>query len=77
MSHINELDRPNLTEDELFRFLHDDEQLSGVTRRSIRDAVLHREILPTVFGNRHRFSKRDGLDWIASLKERPAQAMSA
>jgi hypothetical protein len=64
---MSNLDRPNLTEQELFTYLHNSEKLP-VTRRSIKYAVMRREIAPTRIGNRNYFSKRDGLEWIRSCK---------
>lgn len=66
---LDELDKPNLTEQELFEYLYYDENLVGVTRRSIKWAVLRREIIPTRIGNRNYFSRRDGLEWIASRRQ--------
>jgi hypothetical protein len=65
---VDELDRPNLTEQELFEFLYYDEELP-VTRRAVHYAVLNREIQPTRLGNGNFFSKHDGLDWIKSRKQ--------
>jgi hypothetical protein len=56
-----------MTERQLFEYLRDDEDLP-VTRRSIKYAVIRREIVPTRLGSRNYFSKQDGLDWIASRK---------
>jgi hypothetical protein len=65
---VDDLDRPNMTEQELYEYLRFDEDLSA-TKRSVHDAVLRREILPTRIGRGNFFSKRDGLDWIASRKQ--------
>jgi hypothetical protein len=65
---MDDLDRPNLTEQELFEFLYYDEDLP-VTRRAIKHAVLRREILPTRLGNGNFYSKRDGLHWVESRKQ--------
>jgi hypothetical protein len=65
---MDDLDRPNLSEQELYEYLYFDEDLP-VTRRGIRDAVLRREILPTRIGRGNYFSKRDGLNWIASRRQ--------
>ncbi|WP_231986405.1 hypothetical protein [Mycobacterium sp. E2479] len=62
------MDKPVLTEDELWEYLHYDEGLP-VTRRSIKHAVIRREIIPTRLGNSNFFSKRDGLHWIASRRQ--------
>ncbi|WP_231111499.1 hypothetical protein [Mycobacterium avium] len=64
---LRDLDRPNLTEQELFEYLRNDERLP-VTRRAIKYAVMRREIVPTRISNRNYFSMRDGLDWIRSRK---------
>jgi hypothetical protein len=65
---MDDLDRPNLTEQELYEFLFYDEDLP-VTRRAIKHAVLRREIQPTRLGNGNFYSKRDGLDWVKSRKQ--------
>ena len=65
---LDENDRPNLNETELWEFLYYDEKLP-VTRRSVKLAVMNREIVPTRLGNGNYFSKRDGLDWIKSRKQ--------
>jgi hypothetical protein len=69
MGYLSDLNKPSLTEQQLFEYLHDDEGLP-VTRRSIKYAVMRREIPPTRIGRSNYFSKRDGLDWIASRKQR-------
>lgn len=66
---LRDFDRPNLTEQELFEYLHNSERLP-VTRRAIKYAVMRREIVPTRIGNSNYFSMRDGLDWIRSRKAR-------
>ncbi|MDV7135405.1 hypothetical protein [Williamsia muralis] len=77
-SAMDDLDKPNLTEDELFDYLHSVEGLRFVTRRSVKYAVMNREIVPTRLGHRNAFSKNDGLNWIRSRKEQPAgQGVSA
>ena len=65
---MDDLDRPFMTEQELFEWLHDDLGIP-VTRRTIKYAVSAREIVPTRLGNGNYFSKRDGLDWIKSRKQ--------
>jgi hypothetical protein len=65
---MDDLDRPNLTEQELYEFLFYDEDLP-VTRRAVKHAVLRREIRPTRLGNGNYYSKRDGLDWVKSRKQ--------
>jgi hypothetical protein len=64
---VTELDRPNMTEQQLFGYLLYEQELP-VTRRMIHYAVMRREIVPTRLGNGNYFSKRDGLDWIRSRK---------
>ena len=44
------MDTPVLTKDELWEYLHHDEGLP-VTRRTIKHAVIRREIVPTRLGN--------------------------
>lgn len=65
---MDDLDRPNMTEQELWEYLYYDEDLP-VTRRAIKWAVLRREIVPTRLGRANYFSKRDGLNWIESRKQ--------
>ena len=64
---MGHLDRPNMTEQELFEYLRYDMELP-VTRRTIKYAVMRREIVPTRLGNGNYFSKRYGLEWIRSRK---------
>jgi hypothetical protein len=64
---MGSLDRPNMTEQELFEYLRYDMELP-VTRRMIKYAVMRREIVPTRLGNGNFFSKHDGLEWIRSRK---------
>lgn len=68
MADLGDLDRPNLTEEQLWEYLHYDENLP-VARRTVKWAVLRGEIVPTKLGRKNFFSKRDGLDWIASRKQ--------
>lgn len=67
VGYLSDLDRPNLTEQQLFEYLRYDEDVP-VSRRSVKYAVMRRDIVPTRIGSRNYFSKRDGLVWIASLK---------
>ena len=67
MGYLSDLDRPNLTEQQLFEYLCFDEDLP-VTRRSVKYAVMKREIMPTRLGNGNYFSKRDGLEWVRSRR---------
>jgi hypothetical protein len=64
---MGSLDRPNLTEQELFEHPFYEIELP-VTRRMIHYAVMRREIVPTRLGNGNYFSKRDGQEWIRSRK---------
>ncbi|VBA47123.1 hypothetical protein [Mycobacterium attenuatum] len=61
-------EKPTMTETELWEWLHYDEVIP-VTRRTIKWAVLRREIIPTRLGNGNFFSKRDGLEWLKSRKQ--------
>ncbi|CAM3636076.1 hypothetical protein H7J08_07875 [Mycobacterium frederiksbergense] len=67
---MEEIDRPVLTEQQLFEYLRDELGIVGVTRSSVKFAVIKREITPTRIGRCNYFSQRDGLDWVASLKQR-------
>ncbi len=69
MGYLSDLDKPNLTEQQLFEYLRRDEDVP-VTRRSIKYAVMRREIVPTRIGRSNYFSKRDGPGWLASRKRR-------
>lgn len=64
---IDPLDVPNLNEERLFQRL----QALGfpVTRRSIKHAVLRRELIPVRIGRGNFLSLRDGLDWIESRRQ--------
>lgn len=61
-------DDPVLTEDELFEYLRYDRNLVSVTRRSVKYAVLRREIVPTQIGGKNWFSRADGDNWIKACK---------
>ncbi|MCV7215017.1 hypothetical protein H7J51_06940 [Mycobacterium crocinum] len=65
---MNEDQKPIMTEQELWEWLHYDEGIP-VTRRAVKHAVLRREISPTRLGNTNLFSRRDGWDWIESRKQ--------
>jgi hypothetical protein len=62
-------DDPVLNEQQLFEYLRYERNLISVTRRSVKHAVIDREIVPTRIGNKNWFSKRDGDDWIKSRKQ--------
>jgi hypothetical protein len=66
---VDEDQKPTMSEQELFEWLCYDEGIEGVTRRSMKWAVLRREIVPTRIGNKNWFSKQDGWDWIKSRKQ--------
>lgn len=66
---MDDMDKPVLTEQQLFEYLRYEEGIVGVTRRSIKHAVLRREIIPTRIGNSNWYSKRDGLNWVASRRQ--------
>jgi hypothetical protein len=61
-------DDPVLTEQELFEYLRYDRNLVSVTRRSVKYAVLRREIIPTQIGGKNWFSRADGDAWIKACK---------
>lgn len=61
-------DDPVLTENELFEYLRYDRGLVSVTRRSVKYAVLRREIVPTQIGGKNWFSRADGDAWIKACK---------
>ena len=66
MKEVDEL--PTFNERQLFEYLHYDLGVVGVTRRSVKHAVIRREIIPTRIGNNNYFSKRDGLNWLEAQK---------
>jgi hypothetical protein len=61
-------DRPNMTMEELYEYLHYDEDLP-VTLSAVREAVRRREIQPTRIGRGNFFSQKDGWDFIRSRKQ--------
>lgn len=65
---MDEDQKPTMTEQELWEWLHYDEGIP-VSRRAIKHAVINREIVPTRLGNNNYFSKQDGLDWLKSRKQ--------
>ena len=66
---MNNDDDPVLNEQQLFEYLRFERSLVSVTRRSVKWAVINREIVPTRIGNKNWFSRRDGDDWIKSRKQ--------
>ncbi|WP_428338794.1 hypothetical protein [Mycobacterium sp.] len=65
---MDEDQKPTMSEQELFEWLCYDEGLP-VTRRSVKWAVLKREITPTQISGKNWFSKQDGWDWIQSRRQ--------
>ena len=65
---MDDIELPIFNEQELFEYLRFDLNLKGVTRRSVKHAVIRREIVPTRIGNNNYFSKQDGLDWLKAQK---------
>jgi hypothetical protein len=65
---VDDDDKPTMTEQELWEWLHYDEGIP-VTRRAIKWAVIDRKIEPTRLGNGNFFSKRDGWDFISKQKQ--------
>jgi len=68
---MNDDEKPTMTEQELWEWLHDQEGIP-VSRRAIKHAVIDRKIIPTRLGIGNFFSKRDGWDFIAAQKQRTA-----
>lgn len=64
---IDELDKPNLTLEELWEYLFYDEDIP-VTLRQLKHAVYRGELIPTKLSNKNMFSQRDGLDWLAAQR---------
>lgn len=65
---MNDDEKPTMTEQELWEWLHYDEGIP-VSRRAIKHAVMNRKIIPTRLGIGNFFSKRDGWDFIAAQKQ--------
>lgn len=65
---VDDIELPIFNEQQLFEYLHHDLGVGGVTRRSVKHAVIRREIVPTRIGNSNYFSKRDGLKWLEAQK---------
>ena len=65
---MDEDDKPTMTEQELWEWLHYDEGIP-VSRHAIKQAVLNRDIIPTRLGIGNYFSKRDGWAYIAAQKQ--------
>lgn len=75
---LPEPELPNLNEEQLYEYLRFGVGLVHVTRRSVKFAVINREICPTRIAGKNLFSKNDGLNWIRSRKEQPSgQGVSA
>ena len=69
MDYIDPLDRTDLKEEGLFKFLKY-EVGAPVTRSLIHEAIIRREIVPTKFGRNNWFSRRDGLNYLAGLRDK-------
>ena len=71
MTDLSDLDRPNLTEEQLWEYLHYDEDLP-VSRRAVKWAVLRGEIIPTKLGQKQLLqqARRPRLDRISQTAER-------
>jgi len=65
---VDDIELPRFNEQQLFEYLRYDLGVVGVTRRSVKHAVIRREIVPTRIGNNNYFSKQDGLDWLKAQK---------
>ncbi|GFG73589.1 hypothetical protein [Mycobacterium botniense] len=61
-------EKPTMTEQELWEWLHYDEGIP-VSRRAIKHAVIDRKIIPTRLGIGNFFSKTDGWNFIAAQKQ--------
>ncbi|WP_019288709.1 hypothetical protein [Rhodococcus pyridinivorans] len=64
---IDPLDIPNLSEPQVFAYLH--EMNDHITRRMVRDAVLHKELRGVKRGNKNLFSRRAALSWMTGDDE--------
>lgn len=62
---LDEIDRPNLTIEELWEWLFYDNDLP-VTLRQMKYAVYGGALVPTKLSNRNYYTRRQGLDWIAA-----------
>lgn len=65
---MDDLDLPILNEQQLFEYLHDELGVTVVTRRSVKYAVIRREIVPTRIANRNFFTKQDAHDWLKAQR---------
>nr|WP_313774275.1 hypothetical protein [Mycobacterium sp.] len=65
---MDDNEKPTMTEQELWEWLHYDEGIP-VTRRAIKYAVQDREIKPTRIGNGNFYSRQDGWEWLKSRKQ--------
>ncbi|MFZ2175370.1 MAG: hypothetical protein WAW17_15335 [Rhodococcus sp. (in: high G+C Gram-positive bacteria)] len=64
---INPLDIPNLSEPQVFAYLN--AMNDHITRRMVRDAVLHKELRGVKRGNKNLFSRRVALAWMTGGDE--------
>lgn len=69
---LDEIDRPNLTLDELQAWLYYDNDLP-VTLRQLKRAVERHELVGTMLSNRNYYSQRQGLDWVAAQRGKKRQ----
>lgn len=64
---LDEIDRPNLTLQELQEWLYYDNDLP-VTLRQLKRAVERDELVGSMLSNRLYYSKQEGLDWVAAQR---------
>jgi hypothetical protein len=64
---LDELDRPNQKIEELWEFLHYDNDLP-VSLRALKYAVLDGELVPTKLSNCNYYTRRQGLEWVAAQR---------
>lgn len=73
---LDEIDRPNVTLEELWEWLYYDNDLP-VTRRQLREATLNGELVATKLSNRNYYTRRQGLDWVAAQHGKKRKSTAA
>lgn len=68
---MDDMDKPVMTQADLYMWLHDELGIVGVTRSAIKWAVTRRELTPTKIGRGLYFSKNEGLRWLEGCREDP------
>lgn len=65
---MDDIDAPNLNEQELWEYLHYELSIP-VPRRTVKHAVINRELVPTRLGGKNLFSRADAHAWLEDRRQ--------